>query len=68
MVSDDGDDWKTCGRGVTRKMEEEIEVYHNRIFALGSGLPAGFISIRAGLALRFSRASKAAIERSGLTV
>jgi hypothetical protein len=49
-------------------MGEEIEAYRNRTVALRSGLPGGFISIRAGLALRFSRASKAAIERSGLTV
>ena len=52
----------------TPKNGEEIEAYCNLIVTVNSGQPGVLISIRARLALRFSRASKAAIERSGLAV
>ena len=55
--------------GAPKNWGKELKAYCNLIVTVNSGRsPAFVISIRARLALRFSRASKAAIERSGLAV
>ena len=60
--------WERRSENVLIRRGEKIEAYCNRGVALSSGMPGVLISVRTRLALRFSRAGKAAVERFWLTV